>query len=1166
MPATVRDILLMIRTKEEATKALNSISGAMRRASRQADIASARARSAALRAQAQQVRSAAAVQIANMRATGATVKQQQAVRDSAALQARALENSAGSWERQAQAIEKAGQRSENVRKIIQGTSQVAEVAGIAMLAGSAAMVYGMGKAVAVAAEWDKQVRLTYTQVDKKWKPSLAALSDIGLRTARDIATPFKGVQDALYDVFSSTEANLPQAEALLRSFAKAAVAGQTDIQTASRATIGLMNSYQIPFKDVNKVLDIQFKLVREGVGTYAEWAQRIGLVTPSAVRAGQSIETMAAALSTMTRLGTSSARASTSVARAFDAMSNPKTEKNLHKLGIATRDAKGNFRPLVQVLAEWRKELEKIPKKDRVAQILEVLKGAGGTIEARRFLQSMLMTKGGLELFQNQIKTFAKDKGSFQAAYNEMSNSVAAKTQLLKNRWDELKLGIGNALIPTFLKLVTAVGKLLTWFNKLSPKAQQMIAQFMVWSTVLGGVSGVVLLLTGALLGLAGIIGVAGSAILPIIAGMAVGIAVLAAITAGVIAFGVGIYEAYQKSASFRAIISQIGGALNDTWQIAKKFAVDLYNSFMTNVKPGLDEVWRVIDQKVLPAVNNFVAYCRSEFIPALKAAGLVIIQEVTPRLKELGDWIKNYLAPALSDLVDWWNRNKGAIMPLIGAMASFIVIAAVVVGFLIGNFIGALIMWSTILISSARMASAAWHAGMSLMKGSIDFAVNAVKAFIRWIKQLASDTKNNINLAKNAIKAGVDGIKAVFAGAPTMLLNAGRQIVAGLINGIKGGIGGVKEAAKSLVGAAIGAAKANLKIGSPSRVFKDIGMNVIRGFVNGVTGGRKKILDTMFALSRDISRAINGSKVAKSTRAKYLKKYSALEAATQKKLLALDVRRTALTTRLTAATKDLNDQIKARADLQEAITNTLQSQSDILSLDDAQKTNTASMISGLKDRLKALTTFQANLLTLSKRGFDRETIADLAGKGVDAAGAMVATLATASQDDLNQITSLQQQIRTAATATAGSVASQLYDAGIAASKGLIAGLQSQIGAITKSMTAIANALVKQIKHDLGIHSPSTVFDKLGRNTGQGYINGYINQLNNAKKAMSKASAFTPANPSPGRVGAGGYTSPMVNAGTSNTKQITNHINVHTQEIDPRKSAADLGWELAGRM
>jgi TP901 family phage tail tape measure protein len=1139
MPATVRDILLMIRAKEDVTRTLAGMTGAMHKTQAQANAASSRARAAALRAQATQAA-----------ATGATRNQVMALRQAADAQ-----------DEQARAAMRGSQRNAVFAKTLQSAGHVAQTSGILMAAAGAMGVAGLKNAVDVAAEWEKQVRLTFTQVDKRYKPSLRELSDIGLRVSSDIAVPFETIQQALFDVFSSTEANMPQAEQLLRSFAKAAVAGQTDVQTASRATVGLMNSFKVPFKDVNKLLDIQFQLVQEGVGTYEEWANRIGLVSPSAARAGQSVEMMAAALATATRSGMNAARASTSVARAFDAMSNPKTEKALSRIGVKTRDAKGNFRPLVDVLGDWRKELEKMPKEDRVKNILETLKGAGGTIEARRFLQNVLLTKGGLELFQDQVKEFSTDKGAFQRAYGEMADTALAKSQLLHNAWMRLKQGIGEALLPAFSQLVGFVQRIVNWFNQLSPGTKSTIAQFVLWGSVLMGFMGIVTLVVGALVGLAGIIAVAGTAILPVL-GIFAGIAAIVGVVAvGVLGLGAAFVIAYQKSENFRRVMSSIWALITQVGGVIKAFALGVWSDFNTYVMPSLRNLWSIIESQVLPRVRSFVDYWRSQVVPMLQVVAGFIRASLIPAWKTVANVIDNEVRPALVNLIAWWDKNKQYIIPVGKALLVLGGIMLILAGAQIAFLIRMLALLLAQASRTATVITTVWEIAKRVVSNSIRVINLAIAALIVWFSNLARRVTGSMTSAWMAVMSGAARIRGVFAGAASWLINAGANIVQGLINGIRSRVGAAAQQAANLAKTVMTAAMGALGISSPSKVFRDIGVNIVRGLTEGIkaTATRKQLQTAMFNLTRDVRRSIDAADISKNSKRKMMTKWNNRLASATSRLNSLEAKRATIQTKLAAAQKSVNDQIKARDELAGKIKESLVAGADLTTLTDVQKRSSAGMISGLGNRLVALQKFQTQLRDLANRGLDKETVAQLAQQGVDSAGALVNTLAQSGSDDLKQISYLQGQIRKLAGDTGTKVAGDLYNAGIKAGQGLVKGLQSQISVITKQMTTIATALIKAIKKELGIRSPSKVFANIGVNTAQGYVNGYVKRMNSQMDTLTGATEFTP--------GTGlGYRTAPTSLGTVVNKTYDIKQTIYTNEISPVKTAADLGWELQGRI
>ena len=74
-----------------------------------------------------------------------------------------------------------------------------------------------------------------TQVDQVGI-HLNDLKKVGLDVGKAVPVAFKEIQPALYDIFSSMDVNLPQAQNMLTNFAKAAVAGNT--AAASREACG----------------------------------------------------------------------------------------------------------------------------------------------------------------------------------------------------------------------------------------------------------------------------------------------------------------------------------------------------------------------------------------------------------------------------------------------------------------------------------------------------------------------------------------------------------------------------------------------------------------------------------------------------------------------------------------------------------------------------------------------------------------------------------------------------------------------------------------------------------------------------------------------------------------------------------------------------------------
>lgn len=160
-------------------------------------------------------------------------------------------------------------------------------------------------------------------------------------------------------------------------------------------------------------------------------------------------------------------------------------------------------------------------------------------------------------------------------------------------------------------------------------------------------------------------------------------------------------------------------------------------------------------------------------------------------------------------------------------------------------------------------------------------------------------------------------------------------------------------------------------------------------------------------------------------------------------------------------------------------------------------------ILNGLKVRLGQLQAFSANIAALAKRGLSKDLIGQIIAAGPDQGAPYAAALVKATDAQLKSINATQAQIGKASTAYGQSAADAMYDAGAMSGKGYLAGLKAQETSIVKAMTDLAKKVQKTIKVELKIHSPSRVFDALGRFTGLGYAQGIRNTIPQAAEAAA---------------------------------------------------------------
>lgn len=784
--SATRDLWLVLKARDEGSRALRSFSRDIRMVGDSVRMANLQA-----------ARSALSNQLAQQKLAGASNQTLLATQN----QIGAIDQQIGQMKIARAEMEEQRFTAQNLSSTLGGVAGVFTTLGTAAVAAGAFATAGLKSLIDSAVQYEKQAALTTTQVEN-FRYSLQQIEDVGFRVSKAVGVPFEQLQPALFDIFSSMEVSIEQAEELLTTFSKAAVAGNVDIQSASRATIGILNAFQLPLSDLNHLMDVQFQLVQEGIGSYEEWTQRIGLVTPSAVRAGQSVETMTAALAASTRMGISAARSGTAVARALDAFSNPAAIKGMKELGVEALDADGNFRPLIDVLFDFRKALGDMPEAEKIKTILDVFKGAGGTIEARRFLQNMLITPGNLELFQSILTEMEKSSGSFEEAYAIMADTTATKSQLMQNAWEELKIKAGQALQPTFEKIIGYLQRLFQWFNGLTPEQQKFIVKLIAFAVILTTVGGVLALIIGTITAFAAAVAVAGTGLLVILG-------IVGLVAAVFVALGVAIYVAWQKSQDFRDMVQDVGQKLVDFYNNKlKPIGEEIAKTWNEKVLPPLKELWALIQEKVLPILKEVASHITDKLLQTFSEWGNKIKDVVIWAMERLGQIIKEDIIPAIQFLTKYYEEHKVAIDNIIDAVIFLLKWLGIIVGFILG----------VLIVVFVGPVVAAFLAVVGVIMLVVDTVVRLIEGFK--------------DLWKRAQEIA-DGLHYFFNPA-TMAAIAG-NFIQGFIDGIANKFQEVKNIVQNLGGNTISWFKSVLGIASPSKEFMKLGAASMEGYVLGM-------------------------------------------------------------------------------------------------------------------------------------------------------------------------------------------------------------------------------------------------------------------------------------------------------------------------------------------
>ena len=124
----------------------------------------------------------------------------------------------------------------------------------------------------------------------------------------------------------------------------------------------------------------------------------------------------------------------------------------------------------------------------------------------------------------------------------------------------------------------------------------------------------------------------------------------------------------------------------------------------------------------------------------------------------------------------------------------------------------------------------------VSSIRSTIQSGFNAAKQIaISAFQALVSGVVGKIGTLLGHIRALPGKIKSGLGNLGSLLRGAGKDLMQGMINGIKSMAGNLVGAAKGVVGDAVAGAKNLLGIASPSKVFMKIGQQTGEGMVIGL-------------------------------------------------------------------------------------------------------------------------------------------------------------------------------------------------------------------------------------------------------------------------------------------------------------------------------------------
>ncbi len=589
-----------------------------------------------------------------------------------------------------------------------------------------------------------------------------------------------------------------------------AAASGEDLAATSDIVTDALTAFGLTAQDSGHFADVLAAASSNANTNVSMMGETFKYCAPIAGALGFSVEDTAEAIGLMANAGIKGSQAGTALRTIMNNLSGEVKicGENIGEVEIATTNADGSMRELSDIPSDCRDAFAGLSESEKVA--------AAESLVGKNAMSGFLALMNAGEADINKLSGAIENcDGTAQKMADTMNDNLEGQLTILKSQLQELAISFGEILLPAIKNIVGCIQKFVDVLNSLPDGVKETIVTIALIAAALGPV----LIIVGKIITAVGTI----MTIVPKVVGVINGVkAAFAALNMTMLA---------NPIVLIIAAIAALVAAFIYLWNTNedfRQFWIDLWE----NVKEVAVAVWEFL----------------KEFFTAAWEAIKGIAETVWNRIKDFfsGLWegIKNIFSTVVEAIktiiTTYFEVYRTIIMTVLNAIQAVFTtiwnaIKTVVTTVVNGIKTTIMTVWNGIRNTVTSV--------MNAIKTGVSSAFNAV-----W-----NGIKNTVSGIYNTIKDGFNKAVDFIKGLASSAFSWGKDLVMGIVNGIKSCIGAVGDAVKSVADKIKSFLHFSVPDEGPLTDYESWMPDFMKGLAEGIEQSKGMVTKAMDSLAGDM-------------------------------------------------------------------------------------------------------------------------------------------------------------------------------------------------------------------------------------------------------------------------------------------------------------------------